>query len=172
MTRPLISFVVAMTPDRVIGRDNRLPWHVPADLAHFKRMTIGRPVVMGRRTHDSIGRPLPQRHNIIVTRDRGYRAEGCTVVHSVEDALLAAGDVPEIAVIGGEEIFRLLLPRVDILHITWVHAGIEGDTFFPELDPADWREESREERPAGPGNDLPLSFVTCRRRGGDRPASP
>ena len=82
--RPLISFVVAMNPDHVIGRDNQLPWHIPADLAHFKRLTIGKPVVMGRRTFESIGRPLPQRHNIVVTRDRGYVAEGCTIAHSIE----------------------------------------------------------------------------------------
>ena len=104
--RPLISFVVAMTPDRVIGRDNQLPWHIPADLAHFKRLTIGKPVVMGRRTFKSIGRPLPQRHNIVVTRDRSYMAEGCTIAHSVEGALSAAGKVSKIAIIGGAQISR------------------------------------------------------------------
>ena len=95
--RSLISFVVAMTPDHVIGRDNQLPWHIPADLAHFERLTIGKPVIMGRRTFESIGRPLPQRHNIVVTRDRSYVAEGCTMAHSIEDALSAAGHAPEIA---------------------------------------------------------------------------
>jgi dihydrofolate reductase len=96
--RPLISFVVAMTPAHVIGRDNQLPWHIPADLAHFKRMTVGKPVVMGRRTFESTGRPLPQRDNIVVIRDRSYVAEGCTIVHNVSDALTVAGNVPEIAV--------------------------------------------------------------------------
>ena len=164
--RPLISFVVAMTPDRVIGRDNQLPWHIPADLAHFKRLTIGKPVVMGRRTFESIGRPLPQRHNIVVTRDRSYMAEGCTIAHSVEGALSAAGNVPEIAVIGGAQIFEELLPRADILHITYVHAEIDGDTFFPPLNPDNWREHERRELGAGPKNAYPLSFVTLLRRGG------
>ena len=143
--RPLISFVVAMAPDHVIGRDNRLPWHIPADLAHFKRLTIDKPVVMGRRTFKSIGRPLPQRHNIVVTRDRSFVAEGCTIAHSVEDALAAAGNVPEIAVIGGAQTFEELLPRADILHITSVHAEIGGDTFFPPLSPFDWLEHDRKE---------------------------
>ena len=163
---PLISFVVAMTPDRVIGRDNRLPWHIPADLAHFKRLTIGKPVVMGRRTFDSIGRPLPQRHNIVVTQDRSYVAEGCTITHSIEDALSAAGDVTEIAVIGGAQIFEELLPRADILHITYVHAEIDSDTFFPPMSPDDWHERERRELGVGPKNAYPLSFVTLHRRRG------
>src|SRR4051794_7720093 len=103
--RPLISFVVAMTPGHVMGRHGQLPWHIPADLAHFKRMTVGKPVFMGRRTFESIGRALPERHNIILTRDRGYVADGCTVVQDVNDGLAAAGDVPEIAVIGGAQLF-------------------------------------------------------------------
>ena len=164
--RPLISFVVAMTPDRVIGRDNQLPWHIPADLAHFKRLTIGKPVVMGRRTFESIGRPLPQRHNIVVTRDRSYMAEGCTIAHSVEGALIAAGKVSKIAIIGGAQIFEELLPRADILHITYVHADIDGDTFFPPLNPDDWHEHERREVGVGPKNAYPLSFITLLRRGG------
>jgi len=163
--RPLISFVVAMTPDRVIGRDNRLPWHVPADLAHFKRMTLGKPIVMGRRTYESIGHPLPQRRNIVVTRDRAFVAEGCVVAHGIDDALRAAGDVPEIAVIGGADIFRALMSRVDILYLTYIHAAIEGDTYFPRFDPGDWIEHHREERDIGPGNACPLTFLTCYRRG-------
>jgi dihydrofolate reductase len=164
--RPLISFVVAMTPSRVMGRDGRLPWHIPADLAHFKRLTLGKPVVMGRRTFEAIGRPLPHRHNIVVTRDRSYVAEGCSIAHSVEDALVAAGSVPEIAVIGGAQIFEDLLPRADILHVTYVQANLEGDTFFPTLLPADWLEQEREDLDAGPKNVYPLSFVKLVRRGG------
>ena len=162
--RSLISFVVAMTPDHVIGRDNQLPWHIPADLAHFKRLTIGKPVIMGRRTFESIGRPLPQRHNIVVTRDRSYVAEGCTMAHSIEDALSAAGHAPEIAVIGGAQIFQELLPRAAILHVTYVHAEIGGDTFFPRLNPEDWLEHERMELGVGPKNAHPLSFVTLYRR--------
>ena len=164
--RPRISFVVAMTRDHVIGRDNQLPWHIPADLAHFKRLTIGKPIVMGRRTFESIGRPLPQRHNIVVTRDRSYVAEGCTIAHSIEAALTTAGDVPEIAVIGGAQIFEELLPRADVLYITYVHAEIDGDTFFPPLSPDDWHEQERRELGVGPKNAYPLSFVTLLRRGG------
>ena len=158
--RPLISFVVAMTPAHVIGRDNQLPWHIPADLAHFKRLTIGKPVVMGRRTFEFIGRVLPHRHNIVVTRDHSYVAEGCTIAHSAEGALSAAGSVPEIAVIGGAQIFQELLPQADILHVTYVHAEIDGDTFFPPLSPDDWLEHEREELGVGPKNAYPLSFVT------------
>jgi dihydrofolate reductase len=162
--RPLITFVVAMTPAHVMGRDNRLPWHIPADLAHFRRLTIGKPVVMGRRTLESIGRPLPGRHNIVVTRASGYRAEGCTVAHDVEAALAAAGAVPEIAVIGGAAIFTALLPRADVLHVTFVHSEVDGDTFFPPLSPDDWKERDRTETGVGPGTDYPLSFVTFERR--------
>ena len=104
--QPRVSFVVAMTPAHVIGRSGQLPWHIPADLAHFRHMAIGKPIVMGRRTFEAIGRPLPGRHNIIVTRDGNYLVEGGTVVGNVDDALTAAGDVPEIAVIGGAQIFR------------------------------------------------------------------
>jgi dihydrofolate reductase len=152
-----------MTPDHVIGRGNQLPWHIPADLAHFKRLTMGKPVVMGRRTFESIGRPLPRRHNIVVSRDRSYVAEGCTLAHSVQDALNAAGDVPEIAVIGGAQIFEELLPRADVLRVTYVHAEFDGDTFFPHLNHDDWIERHREELGVGPRNAYPLSFVTfCR----------
>jgi dihydrofolate reductase len=166
LEHPLISFVVAMTTGHVIGRENRLPWNIPLDLAHFRRLTLGKPVVMGRRTFEAIGRPLPQRHNVVVTRDRSVRIEGCTVVHSVDDALLVAGNVPEIAVIGGAQIFTTLLPRVDILHLTYIHAEIEGDTFFPSLNAHEWREHDRVELGVGPKDVYPLTFTTlCRRRG-------
>lgn len=157
--RPIISFIVALTDDHVIGRDNQLPWHIPADLAHFRRMTTGKPVVMGRRTYESIGKPLPNRHNIVITRDTSFRAEGCTVVHSIEDALAAAGDVPEIMVIGGAEIFNTLLPRADRLYLTYVHAEIEGDTFFPPLDPDAWIERYRDSHGVGLKTPYPITYV-------------
>jgi dihydrofolate reductase len=119
---------------------------------------------MGRRTFEAIGRALPQRHNIVVARDHSYVAEGCTIAHSAEGALSAADSAPEIAVIGGAQNFQELLPRADVLHITYVHAEIEGDTFFPPLSPEDWLEIDREELAAGPRNVDPLSFVTLRRR--------
>jgi dihydrofolate reductase len=162
--RPFISFVVAMTPSHVIGRDNQLPWHIPADLAHFRRLTIGKPVVMGRRTFESIGVPLPERHNIVITGDRSYLAEGCTIAHNVNEALTAAGNVPEIAVIGGSQLFQELLPRADILYVTYVHADVHGDTFFPPLTPDDWLEHEREELAVGPKTAYPLSFVAFYRR--------
>lgn len=163
MTRPRISFVVAMAQNRVIGRDNQLPWHLPADLAHFKRLTLGKPVVMGRRVYDSIGRPLPGRHNIVLSRNPDLRIEGCTVVHSPEAAIAAAGAVEEIAVIGGEQIYRLFLPLVDIVHLTEVEADVPGDTFFPELPAAEWKVVAEERRAADEKNPYPLRFVSYAR---------
>ncbi len=126
-----IAIVVAMAANRVIGRDNQLPWHLPADLKHFKQLTLGKPVVMGRKTYASIGRPLPERTNIVVTRDRDYEAPGCVVVHSLDEALAAAGEAAEVMVIGGAGIYRQVLPRTDTLYLTEVHAEFEGDTLFP-----------------------------------------
>jgi len=162
--KPSISFVVAMAENRVIGRDNKLPWHLPADLARFKQLTLGKPVIMGRLVHESIGRPLPGRHNIVLTRNPNYRAEGCTVVHDPAAALAAAGMVPEIVVIGGEQIYRLFMPLADRIELTLVHAEIPGDTRFPPLSPNQWLEIARSERPADERNPYPLSFITLERR--------
>ena len=119
---------------------------------------------MGRRTFEAIGRPLPERHNIVVTRDRDFVADGCTLAHNIAGALSAAGSVPEIAVIGGAQIFQELLPQADVLHVTYVHVEIDGDTFFPRLSPEDWLEQERKELGVGPKNAYPLSFVTLYRR--------
>jgi dihydrofolate reductase len=154
-----ISQVVAMAENRVIGRDNRLPWHLPADLAHFKRVTMGKPIVMGRKAFEAIGRPLPGRHNIVMTRNPAYRAGGCTVVHSATEALAAAGEAEEVAVIGGEEIYRQFLPRTDRIHLTIVHAEIPGDTWFPPLDDGYWRTLERHERPADERNPHAMTFL-------------
>ncbi|WP_295813871.1 dihydrofolate reductase [uncultured Deinococcus sp.] len=155
--------VVAMTdPGRVIGRDGDLPWRLPADLAHFKRLTLGRPVIMGRKVYDSIGRPLPQRTNIVLTRTADFGAPGCVVVHDPQAALDAAGDAPEVMVIGGEEIYRLYLPQLSRVELTLVHADIAGDTYFPEL-PGHWHETARRERPADERHPYDLSFVTLER---------
>lgn len=162
MNKPILAAVVAMARNRVIGRDNQLPWHLPADLAHFKRLTLGKPVIMGRRVYDSIGRPLPERHNIVLSRDRSLRLADCTVVHDPEEALRAAGPAGEVAIIGGEQIYRLFLPRLDVIHLTLVDAEIEGDTFFPEP-PGRWREVSREHRPADRHNPYALDFITLER---------
>lgn len=162
MNKPVLTAVVAMARNRVIGRDNQLPWYLPADLAHFKRLTVGKPVVMGRRVYDSIGRPLPDRHNIVLSRDRDLRLPGCTVVHDPEEALRAAGAASEVAIIGGEQIYRLFLPQLDVVRLTLVDADIDGDTYFPEL-PGSWREVSREERAPDERNPHPLCFITLER---------
>lgn len=158
-----IAIVVAMADNRVIGRDNRLPWHLPADLRHFKQLTLGKPVLMGRKTHESIGRPLPDRTNIVVTRDRSYTAPGCIVAHSLERALQAAGGCAEVMVIGGMELYRQLLPRADCIYLTLVHAAFEGDAFFPELDAGEWREVERADWMPDEKNSWPYSFVRLER---------
>jgi len=158
-----ISIVVAMAANRVIGRDNQLPWHLPADLKHFKQLTLGKPVVMGRKTYASIGRPLPERTNIVVTRDHDYGAPGCVVVHSLDEALAAAGDCAEVMVIGGAGIYRQVLPRTDTLYLTRVHAEFEGDTLFPELDATQWREVARTDCAADEKNPWPYSFLKLER---------
>ena len=154
-----ISIVVAMDTKGVIGRDNGLPWHLPADLQHFKRTTMGKPILMGRKTHESIGRPLPGRTNIVITRDTGYRAEGCVVVNSIDAALEAAGEQEEIMVIGGAEFYRQVLPRTDTIYLTRIHEIFTGDTFFPELNDADWREVERSDHAADEKNPHDYSFI-------------
>ena len=132
--------MVAVSRNGVIGRDNQLPWRLPDDLAYFKRVTMGHPILMGRRTYESIGRALPGRLNIVVTHQRGYEAPGCVVAHSLEEAWRAAGDAAEISIIGGTVIFRETLPFADRIHLTEVDAEVEGDTFFPPFDRTEWRE--------------------------------
>ena len=127
-----ISIIVAMADKRVIGHDNRLPWHLPADLKHFKATTMGKPIIMGRKTWESIGRPLPGRTNIVVTRDPRYTADGCVVVHSIDAALQACSGNEEVMVIGGAEFYRQVLPEASTLYLTLVHDEFEGDALFPE----------------------------------------
>jgi dihydrofolate reductase len=134
------SLIVARAANGVIGRDNGMPWHLPADLAHFKRTTMGRPVVMGRRTWESIGRPLPGRRNVVVTRIVNYSAPGAGVVGSLEEAWRVLADADEVFVIGGGQIYAEALPGADRVYVTEIGAAIEGDTRFPDLDPADWKE--------------------------------
>jgi dihydrofolate reductase len=134
--------IVAASTNNVIGASGDLPWRLSADLKRFKELTMGKPIVMGRKTYDSIGRPLPGRQNIVVTRQTDYRPEGCTVVTSTEDALAAAGDAPEVMIIGGGHIYQAFMPMADRIYLTRVHAEIEGDTFLPGIDDAEWQEES------------------------------
>ncbi|MBN8430112.1 type 3 dihydrofolate reductase [Microbulbifer salipaludis] len=146
---PILAMIVAMARNRAIGRENTLPWRISGDLQFFKRTTLGKPVVMGRKTFESIGRPLPGRQNIVITRNPHWRAEGVTVVASLESALeeAARGAVDEVMVIGGAEIYRQAMPLADRLYVTEVDAEVEGDAFFPALDER-WREVSRDCYPA------------------------
>lgn len=159
-----ISLVAAMGFNRVIGKDNAMPWRLPADLRHFKEVTMGKPVIMGRKTFESIGRALPGRYNIVVTRDMGYKAQGATVVHSSGEALAAAGEVDEVMIIGGQSLYEEFLPRAETLYLTLVEAQVQGDTFFPEYSHADWEELSREAHDADARNPYPFTFVVLRCR--------
>jgi dihydrofolate reductase len=157
-----VSIIVAAAPDGAIGRDNRIPWHLPADLARFKRLTMGHAIVMGRRTHKSIGRPLTGRRNIVITRQRDYRAEGCEVVGSLDAALAAAGD-GEVFVIGGAAIYREALPRASRIYLTRVEGTFEADTFFPEIDERVWREVERVRGMTDDKNRHPHEFLLLER---------
>lgn len=146
-----LAFVVAMDENRLIGRDGGLPWRLPDDMRWFREHTVGKPCIMGRKTYDSLPdrfRPLPDRRNIVVTRDRDYAAPGAIVVHSLAEALEAAEGAPEVMVVGGGEIFRELLPRADRLYLTHVATAESGDVYFPETEPADWVERYSEQHPA------------------------
>jgi dihydrofolate reductase len=158
--KPQISIIAAMAQNRVIGRDNRMPWHLPADLRHFKALTIGKPIIMGRKTWESLPGLLPDRPHIVITRDHTYRAEGCTVVPSIDEALKAAGDAPEVMIVGGGELYAQLLPRANHLYLTLIEAEIEGDAFFPEYESGEWREVGREEHLPDEKNPYPYSFIT------------
>ena len=158
-----ITLVVAVSENGVIGRDAGLPWHLPADLRHFKRITLGHPILMGRRTHESIGRPLPGRTNLILSRDPDFFSPGCTVVPNWAQALEAAGDSAELMVIGGEAIYRLALPRADRIYLTRIHARVEGDAHFPDLEPADWREIESRRQAADVANAFDLTFTVLDR---------
>lgn len=160
----MISLMVAHDPDYVIGKDNQLPWHIPEDLAYFKKHTIGKGMVMGRNTFESIGRPLPKRRNIVVTRNPDYAAQGVDIVHNLEDAIrLAKTEHEEVMVIGGEQIFREALPLADRLYITLVHQPFAGDTFFPDYG-AEWAITSQSER--FESNGIPFSYLVYERAAG------
>jgi len=153
-----ITLIAAMGKNREIGFKGKLPWNLPAELNHFREATRGCPVIMGRRTHEAIGRVLPGRKNIIITRDPSYSAEGCTVVHTIEGAIAVAhGDDKEIFVIGGTEIFKLALPYAQKMILTFVDASLEADTYFPEFDENEWRETKSE--PHQKDSENPYDFI-------------
>ena len=165
------SLVVAMARNRVIGRENQLPWRLPADLAFFKRITMGHPVIMGRRTHESIGKPLPGRRNIVVTANRGYEAPGCIVVHSLNEAFRAAGNAEEVAIIGGSSIFEAGLPLADRIYLTEVDAEVEGDVVFPRFDRSAWRETELERHAPDARHAYPFRILLLERKDRDSPGS-
>jgi dihydrofolate reductase len=159
----MIAIIVAVAENGVIGSDNRLPWHLPDDLKRFKALSMGKPVVMGRRTFESIGKPLPGRTNIVVSRQPGLAIAGAIVVSSLDAALAIAGDVREVVIIGGAGIFRQALSRTDTIHLTRVHARVAGDVVFPELDPGQWRETAVEHHAADERHQYAFTFVTLQR---------
>ncbi|MGU3543610.1 dihydrofolate reductase [Methylobacterium sp. A52T] len=158
---PIVSLVAAVARNGVIGRDNGLAWHLSSDLKRFKALTMGKPMLMGRRTWDSIGRPLPGRRTLVLTRDTGFRAEGVETVHDWASALAGAG--AELMVVGGAEIYALALPHADRLHLTEVEAEPAGDVRFPAFDRARFRETFREAHPAGPRDEHAFAFVDWER---------
>ncbi|MDT8428697.1 MAG: dihydrofolate reductase [Pseudomonadales bacterium] len=159
-----VALIWAMADNGCIGNKNGLPWHLPGDLRYFKQVTMGKPIIMGRKTWDSIGRPLPGRKNIIISRDPAFQLEGARVVHSLEEAFRVAAafcqqeNCAETVVMGGAEIYRLALPWADRLYLTRVHATVEGDVFFPELDLSAWQEIKREDHRASAQNPYDYSF--------------
>ena len=158
------SLVVAMSRNGVIGRNNQLPWRLPADLAFFKRTTMGHPVIMGRRTYESIGKPLPGRLNIVVTHRKDFAAPGCTVVHSMDEAYRAAGSAPEVSIIGGSAIFEEALPSADTVYLTEVDADVEGDVFFPSFDRSRFREAELERHAADERHAFPFRILRLDRK--------
>lgn len=158
----MISLIVAMDEAGVIGKDNKMPWHLPADLKYFKRTTLGHPVLMGRKTYESIGRPLPERRNIVLTRQEEYAAPGCDVIHSVEEIALHEGE--DLFVIGGAEIFQMLLPKTDRLYLTRIHERFAGDTYFPSLDLSEWTLLSETKGTVDEKNPHPHTFLVYEKR--------
>lgn len=158
-----ITLIAALARNGVIGREGRLPWRLPDDLARFKRLTLGKPIVMGRKTYESIGRPLAGRTNLVMTRTLDA-LPGCTVVRSVDEAIAACGDAPELCVIGGEAIYQAFLPRADVLELTHVDADVEGDARFPAIDPDRFRIVHEEPHSADARHALAFRFVRYERR--------
>lgn len=160
-----ISMIAAMTDERVIGIENRLPWRLPNDMKWFRQHTLGKPIIMGRKTFESFGsKPLPDRTNIIITRDESYQAKDSIVVHSIDEALQAAGEVDEIMIIGGASFYEQMLPQADRLYLTFVHADVQGDAWFPEIDLSEWNEVERIDYDADEKNPQAHSFVILNRK--------
>jgi dihydrofolate reductase len=154
-----ITIVVAISENHVIGKDNKLLWYLPNDLKHFKDITTGHTVIMGRKTYESVGKPLPKRRNIIITR-QDIKIEGCEVVNSIEAALKLAAGEEEVFIVGGAEIYKQAMTFTDRIYLTIVHKEFDGDSFFPEINLNDWKEVAREDHEPDEKNSLPYSFIT------------
>ena len=171
---PTICIIAAMAENRVIGYHNRLPWHLPADLRHFKQLTVGKPIVMGRRTWESLPGVLPDRLHIVISANRAYRAEGCLLVHTVDEALAAAAAAPEVMIVGGAALYEQMLPRAQRMYLTLVHAKVAGDALFPDFDQREWREMERETHAEDERNPYAYTVLTLQRasdRGSQRSPS-
>ncbi len=162
MPVPRLTLIAAVARNGTIGKDNTLPWRLSEDLKRFKALTMGHPIIMGRKTWESLGRPLPGRSNIVITRDKGYRAGGATVVHAIDEALATAQDAAEVFVIGGAEIYAMTLPRADCLQLTELAADFDGDVHFPPFDRSQWRTTFHETHTGTDG--LAYAFVTYERK--------
>ena len=160
----IISFVAAMGKNKAIGKNNSLPWTMPADMKRFKQLTLGKPVIMGRKTFESIGKPLPKRKNIVITHDKNYNAEGCIVAYSVDEALNVAKNAKEVMVIGGSQIYKEFLPRANRMYLTIIDADFEGDAYFPSYDITGWKEISYEEHERDAENQYDYAFITLERK--------
>jgi dihydrofolate reductase len=165
MAYPLVSMIVAMAQNGVIGRDNTLPWRLPEDLRRFKAITLGKSILMGRKTFESIGKPLPGRLNFVLTRNRDWHADGVIVVNSVDEALRKVRDTDEVIAIGGAEIYRLFMPFARRIYLTQVHAEVPGDTIFPDFDPTQWVDAECITQPADDRHAYALTFMTLERKG-------
>ncbi len=161
----IISMIAAMADNRVIGINNSLPWKLPNDMKWFRQNTLGKPIVMGRKTFESFGaKPLPGRTNIIISRDQTYQADDCIIAHSIDEAINAAGEVDEVMIIGGASFYEQMLPRADRLYLTFVHTKVEGDAWFPDWNTNDWQEVERIDHAADEKNPHAHSFVILERK--------
>jgi len=159
-----LSIIVAMARNRVIGLNNALPWRIPADLKHFKSLTMGHHMIMGRKTYDSIGKPLPGRTTVVLSRNHALKMDGCVVVHSLEEAFKACAGDDEIFIVGGAELYALAMPLADMIYLTEIQQDMAGDTYFPELDKNSWLESVRERCSQETPQKLEFHFVTYRRK--------
>ena len=164
MSKPQLSILVAMANNRTIGIDNTLPWRCPEDLKHFKALTMGHHMIMGRKTFDSIGKPLPGRTTVVVTRNRDLEIEGCLVAHSLEEAIAACAGDDEIFIVGGAELYAQALPLTSTLYLTEIRMDVAGDAHFPKFDLSEWEETARESRHQDSPQALDFDFVTLRRK--------